>query len=202
MHDLQTHMKNYLEYCHIQKCLDEKTIKASRIDLRQFFQYISLSKDKEITSSLLEKDIGELHQKYKTKTVKRKIASLKAFFRHLEYRETIRQSPFNKMQIRFRELMMLPKTIPLHTVEIFLSTIYKQHRNARTEYQKNALRDAAVTELLFAAGMRISEFCSLKEEDVNLYDGTVLIYGKGDKERLIQIGHKSVIHVLKQYSRC
>ena len=200
MHDLQTHLKNYLEYCHTQKCLDEKTLKAYKIDLQQFSQYISLSEGHEITSSLLENYIGELHPKYKPKTVKRKIASVKAIFRYLECREIIEHSPFNKLQIRFREPIILPKIIPLHTIEIFLSTIYKQYRNARTEYQKrNALRDAAVTELLFATGMRISELCSLKERDVNLYDGTVLIYGKGSKERLIQIGNESVIHILKQY---
>ena len=96
--------------------------------------------------------------------------------------------------------MILPKIIPLHTVEVFLSTIYKQRQIAKTTYQKrNALRDAAVVELLFATGMRISELCSLKDSDVNLYDGIVLIYGKGDKERRIQIGNSSVIHILEEY---
>jgi integrase/recombinase XerD len=94
----------------------------------------------------------------------------------------------------------LPKTIPLHTVEAFLTTIYNQRTKAKTDYQKrNALRDAAVAELLFATGMRISELCTLKNEDVNLYDGTILIYGKGDKERRIQIGNDAVIHILEEY---
>ena len=52
-----------------------------------------------------------------------------------------------------------------------------------------------------ATGMRISELCSLKDKDVNLYDGIVLIYGKGDKERRIQIGNNSVIHILKEYKK-
>ncbi len=64
---------------------------------------------------------------------------------------------------------------------------------------KNALRDAAVTELLFAIGMRISELCALKNDNMNLYDGTILIYGKGDKERRIQIGNESVINILQEY---
>lgn len=64
---------------------------------------------------------------------------------------------------------------------------------------KNALRDAAVTELLFATGMRISELCALKNDNMNLYDGTILIYGKGDKERRIQIGNESVINILQEY---
>ncbi len=193
-------IKNYLEYCSTQKRLDEKTLKAYRIDLRQFSEQNPHTTIAEITPESLEKYIARLHTQYKPKTVKRKIASTKAFFHYLEYREIIDRNPFNKIIIRFREPVILPKTIPLHTVEIFLTTIYRQRKNARTLYQRrNALRDAAVAELLFATGIRISELCSLKISDVNLYDGTILIYGKGDKERRIQIGNESVIHILTEY---
>lgn len=97
--------------------------------------------------------------------------------------------------------MKLPKTIPLHIVETFLYTIYKRCKDARTPYQRrNALRDIAVAELLFSTGMRISELCSLKVSDLNLYDGTILIYGKGSKERRIQIGNESVIKILAEYN--
>lgn len=200
MNNLQEHIKTYLEYCRSQKRLDEKTLKAYRIDLRQFSAKLPTQDISEITSGILESHIAGLHQQYKPKTVKRKIASLKALFHYLEYRDFIDRNPFNKIQIRFREPVILPKTIPLHTVETFLATIYDQRKNAKTDYQKrNALRDAAVAELLFATGMRISELCTLKDCDVNLYDGTILIYGKGDKERRIQIGNETVIHVLEEY---
>lgn len=193
-------IKDYLEYCNAQKRLDEKTLKAYRIDLRQFSEQNPYTNITEITSDSLEQYIVRLHTQYKPKTVKRKIASTKAFFHYLEYREIIDRNPFNKIIIRFREPVILPKTIPLHTVETFLSTIYKQRKNARTLYQRrNALRDAAVAELLFATGIRISELCSLKDSDVNLHDGTILIYGKGDKERRIQVGNESVIHILTEY---
>ena len=201
MDTVNTCIENYLEYCSAQKRLDEKTLKAYRIDLRQFSEQNPYTHIAEITSDSLEQYIARLHTQYKPKTVKRKIASTKAFFHYLEYREIIDRNPFNKIIIRFREPVILPKTIPLHTVEIFLSTIYKQRKNARTLYQRrNALRDAAVAELLFATGIRISELCSLKVSDVNLYDGTILIYGKGDKERRIQVGNESVIHILTEYT--
>lgn len=54
--------------------------------------------------------------------------------------------------------------------------------------------------MLDETGMRISELCSLKINDVNLYDGTILIYGKGDKERRIQIGNESVMNILAEYN--
>lgn len=201
MNSMPSYISDYLEYCRTQKCLDEKTLKAYRIDLRQFTEQADESEITAITSGTLEAYIARLHIQYKPKSAKRKIASLKAFFRYLEYRDLIDKNPFNKIQIRFREPVILPKTIPLHTVETFLSAIYKQHQSAGTVYQRrNALRDAAVAELLFATGIRISELCALKDNDVNLYDGTILIYGKGDKERRIQIGNESVIDILRKYS--
>lgn len=202
MSNLQTHTHSYLEYCKYQKRLDVKTLKAYKIDLTQFSVQITNMDVLDITPGVLEKYFSELHQKYKPKTVKRKIASIKAFFHYLEYKDIISQNPFSKIQVKFREPVILPKTIPLNTVEILLSTIYKQCSDAKTDYQKKqALRDAAVIELLFATGIRISELCSLKMNDINLYDGTILIYGKGSKERKLQIGNDDVIHILEKYKK-
>lgn len=200
MNNLQIVINNYLEHCKNQKKLDNKTIKSYSIDLRQFSEQNISKNASEITSDILEDYIATLHKKYRSKTVKRKIASLKALFRYLEYKEIITINPFNKIQLRFREPVILPKTIPLHIIETFLSAIYNRYYNAKTTYQKDcALRDAAIIELLFATGMRISELCNLKISDVDLYDRTVLIYGKGAKERIIQIGNDDVIQILETY---
>lgn len=200
MTNLQTNIKNYLDYCQYQKRLDSKTLKAYRIDLNQFQSKIPSADIAEITPELLEHYIAELHRSYKPKTVKRKLASLKALFRYFEYKELLERNPFQKIQVKFREPVILPKTIPLPTVEQFLSAIYRQYKNAGTVYQqRNALRDAAVIELLFATGMRISELCSLEKADVNLSERTILIYGKGSKERKIQIGNDAVAGILEDY---
>lgn len=200
MNDLQMYINDYLEYCQKQKRLDIKTLKAYRIDMTQFFNYIELVNILEVTPEILEKFIADINLKYKPKTVKRKIASLKALFHYFEYRELIQQNPFNKIQIKFHAPVSLPKTIPLHTVESFLITIYEQLQDAKTDYKKrNALRDVAVIELLFATGIRISELCSLSEENVNLYDKTILIYGKDSKERKVDIGNDDVISILEKY---
>ena len=151
MNNLQKHVEIYLGYCQTQKRLDKKTLRAYRIDLTQFCNQIQPIDILEITPEILENFIAVLHQKYKPKTVKRKIASTKALFHYFEYKELINRNPFSRIQIRFREPTLLPKTIPLYTVETFLSTVYDQSFNARTDYQKrNALRDTAVIELLFA----------------------------------------------------
>ncbi len=200
MNELQAHVTNYLFYCRQQKRLDSKTLKAYQTDLQQFTEFITISSLEDISSSILEAYISNLHQLYKPKTVKRKIASIKAFFHYLEYKEFIIINPFSKIQIKFREPSILPKTIPLSTVELVLSTIYTCCRQAPTAYQrKNALRDAAIIELLFATGIRISELCSLKTCDISLSDRSLLIHGKGNKERRMQIGNDDVLQTLTEY---
>ncbi len=201
MNNTQTYFEEYISFCQYQKRLDTKTLNAYKIDLGQFFKQYALSCES-ITPNILEEYISNLHMNYKPKTVKRKIASLKAFFHYLEYKEIINLNPFNKIQIKFREPVILPKTIPLHLVETFLSTIYSQYNYPKTPYKmKNALRDIAVIELLFSTGIRISELCALKPNDVNLIDGTILIYGKGSKERCMHMGNEQVLSMLSKYKK-
>lgn len=199
METLQQLKSTYLDYCKTQKELNDKTLKAYEIDLRQFLDFIPV-RELPITREILSDYLTHLHSHYEPKSVKRKIASIKAFFHYLEYEELIDVNPFYKLRIQFREPRLLPKTIPLHTIETFLSTIYLAEQKARTPYQKKSiLRDIAVIELLFATGMRISELCSLSQLNVDLQSGTILIFGKGAKERFLQIGNQDVIHALARY---
>lgn len=115
MIQLQTHIQNYLEYCQSQKRLDAKTLKAYRIDLTQFARQFSSTDIQAFTPDMLETFIAALHEQYKPKTVKRKIASLKALFHYFEYKDLIISNPFNKIHVKFREPVILPKTIPFHS---------------------------------------------------------------------------------------
>lgn len=200
MNHLQNHIENYLHYCQMQKCLDQKTLKAYRIDLRQFSEQLSVTEVSDLTSTILEKYVAKLHQQYAPKTVKRKIASIKALFHYFEYKEIIDKNPFCKLQIKFREPIILPKTIPLHTIEKLLNTIYEQHKKVSSNYKKKkCLRDIAVIELLFATGIRISELCTIPPQNIDLQNAVIIIKGKGAKERLIHICGNNVITVLNEY---
>lgn len=199
MSTLNCCVKEYMGYCHDRKRLDNKTLKAYRIDLRQYEDFCAGLSDW-ADKGVLDDFITGLHRRYKPKTVKRKIASLKAFFHYLEYKEILHENPFARLDIRFREAKLLPKTIPFHTIQTFLSTIYAQKDQAKSEYQRRCcIRDIAVMELLFATGMRISELCSLKPSDIDLESNNILIYGKGAKERMIQLGNREVISALELY---
>ena len=200
MNNVQTIIDQYLDFCQYQKRLNTKTLKAYRIDLKQFSSQLTILSFSAVTSDILESYISTLHKTYQPKTVKRKIASIKALFHYLEYKNIIQINPFNKILLKFREPIRLPKIIPLHTIETFLSVMYTQKQTVSTPLQKKCIiRDIAVIELLFATGIRISELCSLRPSNINLYEQNILIYGKGSKERRLQIGNDDTIRALKEY---
>lgn len=199
MNTLKDYISEYLNYCEYRKQLNFKTIKAYKIDLNQYNSFC-LDISDPFSKKAVDSYITELFKHYKSKSVKRKIASLKAFFHYLEYTEFLAQNPFDKLDVHFREAKLLPKTIPFHSIQKFLSVLYAQKTQTVSAYQfKCCLRDIAVIELLFATGMRISELCSLKPSDIDLENNTVLIYGKGSKERILQFGNSEVISALATY---
>lgn len=199
MNTLKDYISEYLNYCEYRKQLNFKTIKAYKIDLNQYNSFC-LDISDPFSKKAVDSYITELFKHYKSKSVKRKIASLKAFFHYLEYTEFLAQNPFDKLDVYFREAKLLPKTISFHSIQNFLSVLYAQKMQTVSAYQfKCCLRDIAVIELLFATGMRISELCSLKPSDIDLENNTVLIYGKGSKERILQFGNCEVISALATY---
>lgn len=199
MNTLKDYISEYLNYCEYRKQLNFKTIKAYKIDLNQYNSFC-LDISDPFSKKAVDSYITELFKHYKSKSVKRKIASLKSFFHYLEYTEFLAQNPFDKLDVYFREAKLLPKTISFHSIQKFLSVLYAQKMQTVSAYQfKCCLRDIAVIELLFATGMRISELCSLKPSDIDLENNTVLIYGKGSKERILQFGNCEVISALATY---
>ena len=197
MINLKSEINNYLINCTSQKNLSSHTLKAYRIDLTQFLLF---KENMSLSKSNLTEYIQELHTKYKPKTVKRKIASLKAFVHYLYFEDLIESNPFDKIDTTFKEPLLLPRTIPEHIIQQLLKVSYSNMCSATTKYEKlTTLRNTAIIELLFATGARISEICSLKLKDIDLTSKTVRIFGKGSKERIIQIENDDVISILMRY---
>lgn len=201
MEELQKKVKKFLDDCRYMKGLSDKTLRAYTIDLNQFSDFC-LEKswcDKET----IEEYIKELYIKYKSKTAKRKIACLKAFFHYLEIKDLILSSPFHKISIKRREPIVLPKVIPVQILSQMMKTVYEKHiePNHSESYYKYTVRDIAVIELLFATGIRVYELCNLKMSDVDLKGKFIKVYGKGSRERYIQLTNKDVIFALKQYQK-
>lgn len=183
----------YLDYCKFRKELDEKTVKAYRIDLSQYFGFCN---QEEPCREDIEAYITGLHKKYKQKTVKRKLASIKAFYNFLEEEEIIQENPFRKLRVKFKESVILPRVIPRDEIEKLLNYMYRNRGKG-----KYWLRDVAVVELFFATGARVYEISNIRVDNVNLSSGLVRIMGKGNKERYIQIGAPCVLKLLRKYYR-
>ena len=159
---IQDKLVPYLEYCEYRKELDKKTLKAYRIDLRQYFAFICCD----------EPDREKIEEQ---KTVKRKIASLKAFYNYLEEEEIISRNPFRKIKVKFKETLTLPRVIPREEIEMLLNYMYDcLKENGLTGY-KYKLRDIAVVEVLFATGAREYEISNIREDSVNLNSGQIRI---------------------------
>lgn len=191
---LEDKLVAYLKYCEYRKELDKKTLKAYRIDLRQYFEYVCMDNpDKE----KIEEYITQLHKNYKQKTVKRKIASIKAFYNYLEENEIIAENPFRKIKVKFKETVTLPRIIPREEIEKLLNHMYQCLNEHNKTFRKYMLRDIAVIEVFFATGARVYEISNIREESINLNTGLIRLMGKGGKERYVQISNTSVLEVLK-----
>lgn len=186
----------YLEFCRFRKELDEKTLKAYRIDLRQFFDFCGCA---DPHRGEIEQYVTELHRLYRQKTVKRKIASIKAFYHYLEEEEIIDETPFRKIRVSFKEAFTLPRIIPREEIEKLLNYMYAAGEKPVFPARRHWLRDMAVVEMFFATGARVYEISNMKKNSVDLVSGLLRIDGKGDKERYVQIGDEQVLALLRMY---
>lgn len=200
---LEKLVDEYLKVCEVQNNLDYKTVKAYGIDLAQFILFVGDNKEY-YRKELICKYIERLYiSDYSVKTVKRKIATLRAFFSHLTYEDILEYNPFVKIRLRLKEPKILPKTIPLRDLERLFQYIYDERKKtAKNTYKyKSLLRDIVVLELLLSTGIRISELCNLKREDISYSERLIRIYGKGARERILPVFNKNLWKGIKLYEK-
>jgi integrase/recombinase XerD len=196
MKKFKEHIENYLEYCHIGKNLNSKTIRAYRTDLKQFFIY-SEADDADCDKTTVEGYIASLRGNgCKTSTVKRKIASIRAYYRYLEYENVITLNPLRLIRTDFRKERPLPKVLSFRTVQAILCVVYEKYKITS---RAALLRDIVVIETLFATGVRVAELSFLRAENIDIATGKVNIWGKGSRERIVQICNPDVLSKLKEY---
>lgn len=203
---LEQAKQNFLFHCQYEKNLTGKTLNAYSIDLRQFQEFLE---ERGFLAGIVDVGKQELRDYLKfisgitkPKTVKRKFATLKAFFSFLEWEDIIVVSPFRKMRINIALDNHLPVVMTLSEVRTLLGYLYQRQRSIGPMLkprQRLLIRDIAIIEMLFATGMRVTELVHLKCSDVDLADGTVRIFGKGRKERILPLCNKKVLHCLARY---
>ncbi len=127
--------------------------------------------------------------KSRATTVRRKLASLRAFYRYLQRESLAVDNPFSSLRGP-RKAKALPKVLSAGDVGAFLSVIAEGRAGARGG-ARDLARDTALFETIYSTGCRIGEMRGLRWRDVDLARGTAVVTGKGSKERLVILGSKA-----------
>ena len=177
-----TRFLNYLEH---ERRFSAHTVVAYRNDLRQFREFIGqlygIEDYAEVSHHIVRAWLIYLLEKEQTTaTIRRKLSTLKAFFRFRCRRGLQEQNPTTKVTSP-----KLPRRLPTVVAAEALEQLLTSFRD-RTDF--SGLRDRLVLELLYGTGMRRAELIELRRRDVDLVNRRLLVRGKGGKERLVPFG--------------
>ena len=187
-------ISQYLVSGEYERKLSPNTLKAYRIDLLQFSEFVN---GEWPDLNALNGYIKYINQKFSPRSVKRKLASVQAFYRNLEENDVLGENPFSKLHIRIRSPQQLPRIIPNQILHDLLAYVYSTY----SMKHRIALRDIMILELLFGTGLRVSELCALNDNTFLLSDDSIqlLINGKGQKERILQLSTPEVVRIAHIY---
>ena len=180
---LGSDIEGFLSSLLLERGMSEKTCIGYGSDLRLFAAYL---KDHGIENAadVTREDIvaflaAEREKGMKGSTRSRRTAAIRMFFRHLKERHLIRANPSDLMDAP-KKALALPRVLSEEEVFAMLDEVKGE--------DPISLRDRAILEVMYGCGLRVSELCELKREDI-VADGELLrILGKGSKERIVPIG--------------
>ena len=178
------YLSKFIDYLKATKNLSPKTLAAYECDLKQFiaFEQSLLTPDICTYISHLNKDLN-----LKDTSIRRKIITLKNFYDYLINYEIIVTSPFDKLKFKFKQERKLPKTLPVSDIHKILKCFDIETDSFSNFALKEYIRDAALIDLLISTGIRIGEAVAITLDDIIASERTLLIHGKGRKQRLIYI---------------
>lgn len=199
MDELLPQINSFMQYLRVEKNASQHTVKSYRADIECFVAFAQEQGAGEalfvnVTPILIRAYLSEMKNKqYSRKTIARRIASMRSFFRHLCREDILTENPFNLIHSP-----KLEKKLP-----VFLDPMEITDLLSLPEDNILGCRDAAILELLYATGMRVGELATLTIDNVDLSRGFVLVFGKGSKERIIPAGRIALTAVKQylQYSR-
>lgn len=179
------YFSDFIEYLRVTKNLSFKTLSAYLSDLKQFSR-----REQNILLPDIRAFVVHLTSdlKLKDSSVRRKIITLKNFYGFLVESEIVEASPFQKLKFKFKQERRLPKTLSIGEVSKLLKCFNDTDAVIRTPFaEKEYLRDSALIDLLISTGIRIGEAAAITLDDIVTTERTLLIHGKGRKQRLIYV---------------
>lgn len=197
-------ISTFLSHCEIERSLSGLSLKAYKKDLDQFVEFIpeNIYSIQEIDKLIIRNFLKHITDRYKPRSIKRKIATLKTFFNFLERDDIIEASPFRKIHLKIDRSKILPKTISRSSINRLLRNMYVERGSYSRESRgyREMTRDIAVIETLFLTGVRVSELCKISCSDMDLVNEHIRISGKGKKERVVPLCAESALQILKEYA--
>jgi integrase/recombinase XerD len=183
MPSLDVLVDQYLNYLLIEKGLSKKTIESYSSDLTRYLNFLKTKKIKTIsdadTPAILKHLISLRNAGLGSKSRARHLVTIRGFYKFLVEEKVIKNDPTRVVDLP-KSGLKLPDVLSFKEVECVLNT--------PDITKPTGARDAAMIELLYAAGLRVSELVHLKVQDVNLEACFVRVFGKGSKERVVPIG--------------
>lgn len=174
-------LDDFLVEFHLQNTQSDHSMKAYQRDISQFLQFVESEQLQDLNTideGFIYMFLSQIQQEAKLaeKSLNRKCSANRRFFDYLMTRNVVAHNPFKQIK-HFKEPKSLPEFMTFEDVEQFLNSIDIS--------ETNGLRNRCLFELMYACGLRLSETIVLRQSDFNFDERTVLIKGKGSKERIV-----------------
>ncbi|MDO8525159.1 MAG: tyrosine recombinase XerC [Candidatus Omnitrophota bacterium] len=187
---MQRFIDKFVNYLRVEKNSSEHTIINYTVDLKSFGEFLG---DKDITTLdhlLLRKFLAEMRARnYARRTIARKLASLRSFFKFMYREGHVKTNPITAISTP-----KLDRKLPVVLDEGKVAKLLQ----CPSEDNLFGLRDKAILETIYSAGIRVSELVGLNIRNVDLIGEVIKVFGKGSKERMVPIGRPAVT-ALRRY---
>jgi integrase/recombinase XerD len=175
----------FVDYCRIEKGLAKNTLEAYQRDLDSFCSFAALECPGRVPGpEELGRYLDSLYRRgLASCSIARNLATLRNFFRFLIREGAIECDPTSFLPSP-KQWSSLPKYLNLEQINRLVG--------APAQTKATGVRDRAMLELLYAAGLRVSELCQLQLSDLNFEMGVLRVLGKGGKQRLVPVGREAL----------
>lgn len=198
MNKYQSITNEFIEHIRSTKNLSVKTTTAYLSDLKDFNNFIL---DTEINEDTVVKYVSYLMdiRKLADSTINRKLIVLKMFFAYLHQKGYTNQNYYSNV-FKFKKARRLPKTLTKKEVCAILDSVNQRLQNSITDNAKwKNTRNLALIDILICTGIRIEEASNIALSDIITPEHTILIHGKGRKQRLIYISCQETWNNITQW---
>ena len=198
MHQYCSH---YLHYLQLQKNASPNTIASYRLDLdryARFLEDVQVTSPDQVSAEHTTLFLRSLRKSgLSPRSITRSFSAIRGFHRFLVGDGAARTNPTETI-----DAPKLSRHLPAVLTTAEVDSILQQPAPTAKDARNLWLRDRTVLEVLYATGIRVSELLSLRRSDILADDGTVRVYGKGRKERLVPVGSSALAWIGRYASEC